>query len=120
VSAESFVSSLGETHQMLKRAFGHDSLGQTQTYDWYKRFRNGRASTDDDGRSGRPSTGTTPENVAKVRDLILQDRPSWSDSQERVLSRYSKAFEGGHEEETSREVANERLGNANLIISFFD
>jgi hypothetical protein len=63
-----------ETHQMLKQAFGDKSLGQTQTYDWYKRFKNGRTSTDDDDRSGRPSTGITPENVAKVRDLILQDR----------------------------------------------
>jgi histone-lysine N-methyltransferase SETMAR len=33
-----------------------------------------RTSTDDDDSTGRPSTGTTPENVAKVRDLILQDR----------------------------------------------
>jgi hypothetical protein len=63
-----------ETHGMLKQAFGDNSLGQTQTYDWYKRFKNGRTSTDDDDRLGRPSTGTTPENVAKVRDLILQDR----------------------------------------------
>jgi hypothetical protein len=37
-----------ETHQMLKQAFGDNSLGQTQTYDWYKRFKNGRKSTDDD------------------------------------------------------------------------
>ncbi|PNF14609.1 hypothetical protein B7P43_G12122 [Cryptotermes secundus] len=63
-----------ETHQMLKQAFDDKSLGQTQTYDWYKRFKNGRISTDDDDRSGRPSTGTTPENVAEVRDLILQNR----------------------------------------------
>lgn len=62
-----------KTHQMLKQAFGDNSLGQKQTYDWYKRFKNGRTSTDDD-RSGRPSTGITPENVTKVRDLILQDR----------------------------------------------
>jgi hypothetical protein len=25
-----------ETHQMLKQALGDNSLGQTQTYDWYK------------------------------------------------------------------------------------
>ncbi|PNF41538.1 hypothetical protein B7P43_G12319 [Cryptotermes secundus] len=59
---------------MLKQAFGDNSLDQTQTYDWYKHLKNGRISTDDDDRSGRPSTGKTPENVAKVRDLILQDR----------------------------------------------
>ncbi|PNF42428.1 hypothetical protein B7P43_G10554 [Cryptotermes secundus] len=63
-----------ETHQMLKQAFGENSLAQTQIYKWYKRFKNGRTLTDDDDRSGRPSTGKTPENVAKVRDLILQDR----------------------------------------------
>ena len=61
-----------EMHQMLKQAFGDNSLGETQTYDWYKHFKNGRASTDDDDHPGRPSTGTTPENVSKVRDLILQ------------------------------------------------
>jgi hypothetical protein len=43
---------------MLKQAFGDNSLGQTQTYDWYKRFKNDRILTDDDDRSG----------------LILQDR----------------------------------------------
>ncbi|PNF17592.1 hypothetical protein B7P43_G14400 [Cryptotermes secundus] len=58
---------------MLKQAFGDKSLGQTQTYNWYKCFKNGWTLTDDDDRSGRPSAGITPENVAKVRDLILQD-----------------------------------------------
>ncbi|PNF38892.1 hypothetical protein B7P43_G09916 [Cryptotermes secundus] len=62
-----------ETHQMLKQAFGENSLGQTQTYNWYKRFKNGQTLTDDDNRSGRPLTGKTPENVAKDRDLVLQD-----------------------------------------------
>jgi hypothetical protein len=59
---------------MLKQAFGDNSLGQTQRYDWYKRFKDGRTSTDDDDHSGRPSTGITPEHITKVRDLILLDR----------------------------------------------
>jgi hypothetical protein len=63
-----------KTHQMIKQAFGDDALGQTQTYDWFNRFKNGRTSIDDDERSGRPSTGTTPENVAKVREVIREDR----------------------------------------------
>jgi phospholipid N-methyltransferase len=29
---------------------------------------------DDDERSGRPLTGTTTENVAEVREAILEDR----------------------------------------------
>jgi hypothetical protein len=60
---------VAETHQMLKQAFGDNSIGQTQTYDWCKRFK-----MTDVGRSGKLATGITPENVAKVRDLILQDR----------------------------------------------
>ncbi|PNF29962.1 hypothetical protein B7P43_G07282, partial [Cryptotermes secundus] len=63
-----------ETHQMLKEASGGSSLGHTQTYNWYKRFKTGRTSNDDDNLSGRPPTGTTPESIKKVRDLILQDR----------------------------------------------
>jgi hypothetical protein len=63
-----------ETHQILRHAFGDNNLYQTQTYDWYKRFKNGRTSTDDGDRSGRPSTAITRENVAEVMDLILQDR----------------------------------------------
>jgi hypothetical protein len=63
-----------ETHQMLKEAFGDHALGQKQTYEWFKRFKKGWMSVDDDERSGRPSTGTTTENVAKVRGTIREDR----------------------------------------------
>jgi histone-lysine N-methyltransferase SETMAR len=57
-----------------KKAFGDDTLGQTKSYDWFNRFKNGRTSVDDDELSGRPSTSTTPENVAKVREVIREDR----------------------------------------------
>jgi hypothetical protein len=50
---------------MLKEAFGDNALGLTQTYEWFKRFKNGRMSVGDDERSGWPSTGTTIENVAE-------------------------------------------------------
>jgi hypothetical protein len=63
-----------ETHKMLREVFGDSALGLTQTYEWFKRFKNGRMSVDDDERSGRPSTGTTTENVAEVREAILEDR----------------------------------------------
>ena len=58
----------------VKEAFGDNALGLTLTYEWFKTFKNGRMSVDDDERSGRPSKGTTTENVAKVRDAILEDR----------------------------------------------
>jgi hypothetical protein len=63
-----------ETQKMLKETFGDNALGLTQTYVWFKRFKNGRMSVDDDERSGRPSTGTTTENMAKAREAILGDR----------------------------------------------
>jgi histone-lysine N-methyltransferase SETMAR len=40
----------------------------------YKRLKDGRTSVCDDERSGRPSTSTTPENIANVREAILADR----------------------------------------------
>ena len=65
-----FCSKLGKTasktHRMLKEAFGDNSLGQTQTYEWFKRLKNRWMSVVYEERSGRPSTGTTTENVANV------------------------------------------------------
>jgi hypothetical protein len=63
-----------ETHRMLKEAFGDNAMSQSKTCLWYKRFKDGRKSVDDDERSGPPSTSTTPENMAKVREAILADR----------------------------------------------
>jgi len=62
------------THRMLQEAFGDNTMSQSKTFLWYKRFKGWRTSADDDERSGRPSTSTTPENIAKVREAILADR----------------------------------------------
>ena len=58
---------------MLNEAFGDNAVGQMQTYKWFKCFKNGRMSVEDEERSGRPSTGTTTENVEKVWQVILED-----------------------------------------------
>jgi hypothetical protein len=62
-----------ETHQMLQETFGDNAMSQSRTFLWCKRFKDGQMSVDDDERSGRPSTSTTPENIAKVREAILAD-----------------------------------------------
>ena len=59
---------------MLQEAFGDNAMSQSKTFLWYKRFKDGRMSVDDDERSGRPSTSTTPINIANVREAILADR----------------------------------------------
>jgi hypothetical protein len=46
---------------------------QSKTFLWYKGFKDGRTSVDDVERSVQPSTSTTPENIAKVREAILAD-----------------------------------------------
>jgi len=54
-----------ETHRMLKEAFCDYALGQTDTYEWFKHFKN-RWMSVDDKRSCRTLTRTMTENVAKV------------------------------------------------------
>jgi len=63
-----------ETHRMLQQAFRDNAMSQSKIFVWYKRIKDGRTSVEDDERSGRPSTSTAPENIAKVREAILADR----------------------------------------------
>jgi hypothetical protein len=56
-SLSSFVSifkkkTAAETHRMLHEAFGDNALSQSKTFLWYKHFKDGRTSVDDDERSG--------------------------------------------------------------------
>jgi len=37
-----------ETHGMLKEAFGDNAVRQTQTYEWFERFKNGWMSVGDE------------------------------------------------------------------------
>jgi len=66
--------SVTETFEMLKIAFREEAMDKTQTYEWWKRFKEGRTSVDDDPRSGRPSMSKTDENVAKVCEVIRSNR----------------------------------------------
>ncbi|XP_048259394.1 histone-lysine N-methyltransferase SETMAR-like [Haliotis rufescens] len=41
---------------------------------WVKEFQRGRESLEDDARSGRPSTSTSPENIDTVHKLVMVNR----------------------------------------------
>jgi len=43
-----------ETYQLLQQAYGEDSMGRTQVFDWFCRFKEGRTAVESDPRSGRP------------------------------------------------------------------
>ena len=43
-------------------------------FQWHARFKTGRTSVDDDEHTGRPTSCTTPETVARIQELIRQDR----------------------------------------------
>ncbi|KAG5333494.1 GVQW3 protein, partial [Acromyrmex heyeri] len=41
---------------------------------WFREFRDGRNSTTDEVRSGRPSDAVTEDNVKKIHEMVLADR----------------------------------------------
>ncbi|XP_070141585.1 histone-lysine N-methyltransferase SETMAR-like [Drosophila kikkawai] len=42
--------------------------------DWYNEFKRGRVDTEDVDPSGSPKTAVTPENIAKIRKMVLAER----------------------------------------------
>lgn len=59
--------------EMIRKAFGTDSMSKSNIYEWYNRFKSGRETVASDPRSGRPSSTNSPDNVEKVREAIAQD-----------------------------------------------
>jgi len=52
--------------ELIQKAYGDAALSRTTIFEWHKRFREGRESVKDDGRSGRPTTSRTDDNIAAV------------------------------------------------------
>jgi len=63
-----------ETFELIKLAFRDISLSRCVTFDWFKRFKEGRISIEDDHRPGRPSTSKTNDTITLVRNKIRNDR----------------------------------------------
>ncbi|KAJ4449506.1 hypothetical protein ANN_00906 [Periplaneta americana] len=51
-----------------------EAVSRKCVYEWFKRFREGKETIEDEPRSGRPSTSRTPEMIEKVRQMLAQDR----------------------------------------------
>ncbi len=59
---------------MLNEAYGENSMKKTQVYFWFKRFKEGQTSIEDDERSGRPSTSTNDKNVELLQKFVRANR----------------------------------------------
>jgi hypothetical protein len=44
------------------------------TYEWFRHFKNGRTSTDDDERPGRHSTSRSEPLIAQVKNIVRGNR----------------------------------------------
>ncbi|KAJ8953560.1 hypothetical protein NQ318_002980 [Aromia moschata] len=51
---------------MLKEVYGNECLSRTRVFEWFKRSKEGRETTEDDPRSGRPSTSKTDKNIENI------------------------------------------------------
>ena len=49
-------------------------MGRSQTFQWFSGCKAGRTSTDDDERSGRSVSSSTPEMNERVHQIICKDR----------------------------------------------
>lgn len=63
-----------EIHDCMMQTLADKCPSYSTVKKWCANFQRGDFETEDAGRSGRPSTVTTPEIVDQVHDLILTDR----------------------------------------------
>jgi len=59
---------------MLVHFYGDNAMKKTAVYKWVKRFSEGRESVTAEERSGQPATSRTEENIAKVRQIVRENR----------------------------------------------
>jgi len=73
-----FCAKLGksgaETFEMLRRAYRNEAMSHARCFEWHACFKRGRTSLEDDERSGRPSTSSTPKNVETILRFVHEDR----------------------------------------------
>jgi len=59
---------------MLVQVYGDNTMKKTAVYKWVERFSEGRGSVTDEESSGRPATNRTEGNIAKVSQIVRENR----------------------------------------------
>ncbi|KAJ8954449.1 hypothetical protein NQ318_011125 [Aromia moschata] len=54
-----------EAYEMLQEVYGNECLSRTQDFEWFKQFKEGRETTEDDPHPKWPSSSKTDENIEK-------------------------------------------------------
>jgi hypothetical protein len=71
-----FHFKLGETFtkafERSQKVFGDETVSHMMTHEWYRRFKDGQTSTEDNSHSERPSTSTNDDSIEQVHDAIIQ------------------------------------------------
>ena len=60
------------TNDMVK-VYEEKAMAPRAIRKWVKRFKEGRQSTEDDQREGRPSTSTTQNQIEEVQRMVNDD-----------------------------------------------
>ena len=55
-------------------SFGKECMSRARTFEWHKRFLEGRESVKDGYRPGRPRAAVTDDNIEKLRDVVRKNR----------------------------------------------
>ena len=66
--------SCAEPLKMLQKTYGESTLSKTRAYKWCSAFKSGRDVVEDLPRSGRPSMFLTEDNIAKVKEMVTENR----------------------------------------------
>ncbi|GBM02475.1 Putative uncharacterized protein FLJ37770 [Araneus ventricosus] len=71
-----FCFKLGKmaTHEMVMKVYGVKAVSKKCVLEWFKRFRDGKEDVEDEPRSGRPSTSTTPDNIEREQRMLEGDQ----------------------------------------------
>ena len=59
---------------MLVQVYEDNAMKKIAVYKWVKHFSEGRESVTDEERSGRPATSRTEKYIAKVRQIVRDNR----------------------------------------------
>ena len=63
-----------QIHEDMTATLGESAVPYDIVKRWFHTFKCGRKSCEDEHGGGPPETVTTPENINKVHDIVLQDR----------------------------------------------